>query len=182
MKAPDHFTTIRLRLRRPALADAELVFRRYASDPEVTKFLGWPRHTSVEQTHAFLQFSDAEWEKWPAGPYLIESAGEGGLLGSTGLAFEGTDRAMTGYVLAKDAWGFGYATEALDAMMHLAEILKVRELSALCHPTHRASQRVLEKCGFVRQLELVHSAFPNFADGSVAEAFRFVRPFPIPAA
>jgi RimJ/RimL family protein N-acetyltransferase len=52
-------------------ADAELIFRRYASDPEVTKFLGWPRHTSIEQTQAFLEFSDAEWEKWPAGPYLI---------------------------------------------------------------------------------------------------------------
>ncbi len=179
MKAPRCCTTTRLLLCRPVSADAELIFRRYASDPEVTKFLGWPRHTSIEQTRAFLEFSDAEWEKWPAGPYLIESAQDGRLLGSTGLLFEAPDLAMTGYVLAKEAWGFGYATEALHAMAQLAKILKIRELSALCHPTHRASQRVLEKCGFVRQVELVHSVFPNLPDGSVAEALRYVHTFPL---
>ena len=57
---------------------------------------------------------------------------------------------MTGYVLAKDAWGLGYATEALRAMVDLSWQLDVDWLFALCHPDHRASMHVLEKCGFVR--------------------------------
>jgi ribosomal-protein-alanine N-acetyltransferase len=183
MKAPGHLTTARLLLRRPLRSDADLIFSRYASDPQVTKFLGWPRHTSIEQTQAFLDFSDIEWEKWPAGPYLIETPKDGRLLGSTGFTFEIPDRAMTGYVLAKNAWGFGYATEALSAVVRLAEALEIGELFALCHPDHPASHRVLEKCSFVRRAELVQKVqFPNLIGGSAADALRYVRTFRAAAA
>ena len=54
MKGPERIETARLVLRKPTSADAEAVFHRYSSDPEVTKFLGWSRHRSVEQTRVFL--------------------------------------------------------------------------------------------------------------------------------
>jgi RimJ/RimL family protein N-acetyltransferase len=158
----ERLETERLSLRRPRLTDADSIFTRFASDPEVTRFLGWPRHESLEATRAFLEFSDAQWTNWPAGPYLIESREDGRLLGSTGLGFETSFRAATGYVIARDAWGQGYATEALRAMVALAPSLGVRRLYALCHPDHPASQRVLEKCGFHREALLCrHSIFPN---------------------
>ncbi len=176
MKAPDHLTTARLLLRRPLRSDAELIYSRYASDPEVTKFLGWPRHTSIEDTQSFLDFSDQEWEGWPAGPYLIEEREHRRLLGGTGFNFEAPDRAMTGYVLAKEAWGFGYATEALNAITCLGDALEIGELFALCHRDHRASQRVLEKCGFVRQPKCVEGAhFPNLGAGSCTDALCYIR-------
>ena len=49
---------------------------------------------------------------------------------------------MTGYVLAKDAWGQGYATEALRAMVNVARGIGIVSLSALCHPEHQASVHV----------------------------------------
>ena len=178
MKAPEELTTARLLLRRPRREDAERIFSRYASEPEVTMFLSWPRHTTIAQTYAFLEFSDREWERWPAGPYLIEDREDKKLLGSTGLAFETLHRAETGYVLAKDAWGFGYATEALRAIVRQADALEIAVLFARCHPDHKASYRVLEKCGFVRQPELVQAThFPNLAGGSRADALCFVRAF-----
>src|SRR5689334_7763026 len=142
MKAPERIETSRIRLRKPVASDAENVFHRYATDPEVTKFLAWPTHTSIEQTIAFIAFSDAEWERWPAGPYLIESRVDGKLLGGTGLAFEAPDVASTGYVLARDAWGHGYATEALQSIVELAGELGVRRLHTQCHPSHVASIHV----------------------------------------
>lgn len=166
MKAPLQFETARLVLSRPEGSDAEAIFERYAGDPHVTLFLGWRRHRSVADTKAFLIFSAGEWERWPAGPYLIRSRGDGRLLGSTGFGFETPDRAVTGYVLAKDAWGKGYATEALAAILELAPRIGVRRLHALCHPDHRASWRVLEKCGFVRDRNWSHQVeFPNLAPG-----------------
>lgn len=154
--------TPRLILRKPMRADAEAIFRRYASDPEVTRLLGWPTHTSIRATRTFLDSSEAEWARWGAGPYLIESCEDGSLLGSTGLSFETADRAMTGYVLAKDAWGNGYATEALRATIEVARKLGVARLYALCHPENPASSRVLEKCGFFCEGILPqHSKFPN---------------------
>ena len=49
-----------------------------------------------QQTKAFLAFSDTGWNRWPAGPYLIERQGDGNLLGGTGLAFETPTVAATG--------------------------------------------------------------------------------------
>jgi RimJ/RimL family protein N-acetyltransferase len=171
MRAPERVETTRLLLRKPVAADAEAVFARYASDPEVTRFLSWARHRSLDATRAFLEFSEAEWARWPAGPYLVESREDGALLGGTGFGFETPFRASTGYVLAKDAWGRGYATEALRAMMSLARDIGIRRLYALCHPDHATSWRVLEKCGFCREGILRrHSEFPNLSPGEPCDA------------
>lgn len=178
MRAAERLTTARLILRRPLPTDAEAIYRRYSADPEVTRFLAWPRHDSIDDTRRFLDFSNKEWETWHAGPYLIELLEGERLLGSTGFSFEAPTRAMTGYVLAKDAWGFGYATEALGAIVRLGQELKIDELGALCHPAHIASQRVLEKCGFVCQTDRVEgSQFPNLGAGSCADALSYIRTF-----
>jgi ribosomal-protein-alanine N-acetyltransferase len=95
--------TARLILRKPERADADAIFTRYSSDPEVTRLVGWPRHASIEATRAFLDHSEAAWAQWPAGPFAIESRENGCLLGGTGLGFESSNCAMTGYVLARDA-------------------------------------------------------------------------------
>jgi RimJ/RimL family protein N-acetyltransferase len=160
--APERLETPRLVLRRPVDADAAAIFERYASDPDVTTFLAWPTHRDVADTRQFIAFSDAEWSRWPAGPYLIELRDNARLIGSTGFAFETPARAATGYVLAKDAWGHGYASEALSAIVALAPTLALRRLHAWCHPVHRASRRVLEKCGFLYEArQRRYSTFPN---------------------
>jgi len=156
--------TERLLLRAPVPDDVGAIFERYAADPDVTRYLSWPRHTSLDDTRAFIEFSDAEWPKWKTGPLLVFSRADGVLLGGTGLLFETPYRAATGYVFARDAWGKGYATEALRAMTELAGSMGVRRLSALCHVQHRASWRVMEKCGFEREGILKrHTVFPNLS-------------------
>jgi RimJ/RimL family protein N-acetyltransferase len=61
MKAPAQIETTRLLLVQPQAADAASIFERYASDRDVTRFLGWLRHESVADTQAFLRFSAVEW-------------------------------------------------------------------------------------------------------------------------
>ncbi|MGA2218075.1 MAG: GNAT family N-acetyltransferase [Terracidiphilus sp.] len=164
MRAPETIHTARLLLRKPAATDAEAIFRRYASDPVVTRYLSWPTHRSVEDTEAFLAWSDAEWRRWPAGPYLAFALDERPepLLGSTGLAFQTVTHAITGYAIAQDAWGRGFATEALKAMVELARQTGVRRLEAACHAAHSPSAHVLEKGGFQREGILrEHAVFPN---------------------
>ena len=165
-KAPELLETERLVLRRPVLEDASAIFERYAGDPDVTRFLGWPTHRDAADSRSFIEFADSEWNRWPAGPYLIYTP-DGVLRGGTGLAFEHVHRASTGYVLAKDSWGRGYATEVLRKMVELARMLAVSELFALCYPEHEASIRVLEKCGFQRDPILKQSPLPNLQQGPV---------------
>ena len=173
--APERVETERLVLQRPKAADVEPIFRRYASDPDVTRYLSWPVHVSIDQTRAFLTFSDDEWRRWPAGPYLAFSREDGVLVGGTGLAFETATRAATGYVLARDAWGRGLATEALQAMVDVARHAGVRRLYAICHIDHRPSARVLEKCGFEREAVLRRFLqFPNL-EGGPSDVLKYAR-------
>ena len=166
----------RLRFRRPEAADAEAIFARYASDPDVTRYLGWPRHQSIDDSRGFVTFSDSEWAKWPSGPLLIEDKDTGRLLGSTGLMFDSATSAATGYVLAKEAWGHGYAVEALAAMVTLADSLGITRLVALCHPAHHVSAHVLEKGGFVKNASFVPAGFPNLPGPEAGDAAMYLRP------
>jgi ribosomal-protein-alanine N-acetyltransferase len=161
-RASERIETARLLLRRPTDADADAIFTRYAGDPIVTRLVGWPTHRSVDDSRGFLAFDAGQWANQPAGSYLIFGRDGGSLLGSTGLLFETPTRAMTGYVLAQDAWGRGFATEALTAMVAAARKAGVRRLYALCHRDHAASARVLEKCDFAREGVLrAYASFPN---------------------
>ena len=166
MNAPTTIQTERLLLRKPQAADAASIFERYAADSDVCRYLAWPRHRSIDDTLAFLAFSDAQWRQWPAGPYLICSLSNGELLGSTGLQFKQPECASTGYVLARDSWGKGLATEALLAMRKTAQDLSVARLYATVHPQHHPSRRVLEKSGFELEGTLRQSLeFPNLEAG-----------------
>lgn len=177
--APQRVGTARLVLRRPVLADAEAIFARYAADPDVTRFVAWPTHRSIDDTRTFLASSDAEWDRWGVGAYLALSRADGVLLGSTGLSLETKDRAQTGYVLAKDVWGRGLATEALRAMIDLGRAIRLRRLFAYCHVDHRASAHVLEKCGFEREgLIERFCEFPNLRPGEPGDVLSYARIFP----
>jgi ribosomal-protein-alanine N-acetyltransferase len=175
MKGPRRLETERLVLRRPIVSDAQEIFERYAGDPIATRHMSWPTHRTFADTYAFLAWSEADWELWPAGSYLIFSReSEDLLLGGTGLSFRTPVSAITGYVLAQDAWGQGFATESLRAMMELARQTGVKRLEAECHAEHRASAHVLEKCGF--QCEgtwHAHTEFPNLSPGVRADVLSY---------
>jgi ribosomal-protein-alanine N-acetyltransferase len=178
VRAPETLETERLVIRRPRAEDAGEIFRRYASDPECTRYLSFPRHREIAHTESFLTISDTEWARWPAGPYLIVSREDGRLLGGTGLDFETPTRAATGYVLARDAWGQGLATEALAAMVGVAPTIGIERLYAHCHPDHAVSARVLRKCGFELEGTLRrYAAFPNLTPGVSFDVLLFSRIF-----
>jgi len=144
--------TERLVLRRPRVEDALAIFTRYASDPEVTRYMAWPTHRSLDDTLAFLHVCDALWTRWRnAGPLLVFARDGVTLLGAAGVAHNSETVAQIGYVLARDAWGRGYATEALSANVEAVRHTGLRRLEAGVHVAHHRSCRVLEKTGFVRE-------------------------------
>jgi ribosomal-protein-alanine N-acetyltransferase len=165
--------TGRLVLRRPRTTDEPAIFTRYASDPVATRYMAWPTHRSLDDTHAFLQLSDDVWARWPeAGPYLVFARDGVTLLGSAGIVNDDAVNAQAGYILARDAWGRGYATEALLASVEAARAAGVRRLEAGVHVEHHASCRVLEKAGFVRETIRTGrpSDFPNLPPAANRDA------------
>lgn len=172
--APESIETERLQLRRPRAGDAAAIFAGYSADPEVTRYLGWPRHRSITDTDSFLVYAGQKWDRDQVGPYLVFDRIDSTLLGGTGLELEDPETAMTGYVIARSAWGRGFATEALQCMLRVGAGLALKRVQALCHPDHAASIRVLEKCGFElagnprQQIE-----FPNIGTGVTVPALRY---------
>ena len=172
--APEELFTKRLLMRKPAAADADAIFSRYAADPEVCLYLAWPRHQTIADTHAFIEFSDNEWRRMSVGPYLIFNRDGSRLYGSTGLEFLAGGEATTGYVLARDKWGRGYATEALIAMRDLAAELGTRRLFSYVHPDHQPSRHVLEKAGFTLEKRISEMfEFPNLAPGKLLDVVSY---------
>jgi len=75
---------------------------------------------------------------------------DGNLIGAAGLKLTDGERrhGELGYVLAKDSWGFGYATEVARCLIAFGfNELGLDQITAICDPENHASARVLEKAG-----------------------------------
>lgn len=86
---------------------------------------------------------------WYAAWFIELKNGERiGDLGFKGITSDGA--VEIGYGLLPEYWGQGYATEAVSAAVAWAESRpEVTRIEAETEPDNAASQRVLEKCGFV---------------------------------
>lgn len=129
------------------------------SDPVVTAYLGGPRN--AEEVRRILGDDLAlpeplDFDQWPT----FEKA-SGRLVGHCGLLEKdigGCREIEIAYVLARSAWGRGFATEAGAALRdHAVTQHGCRRLVALIHPDNRASARVASKLGFRLESELHRS-------------------------
>ena len=150
-RPPEVIRTQRLLLRPPRQSDAEAIFRAYACDTEVARFVRWRPHTSVEETEQYVAGCVAAWDGGSRFPWVIELAEGVGPLGMVELRVEGF-KADVGYVLARPFWGRGFATEALRPVVAwaLAEP-GIYRVWAVCDTENLASARVLEKAGMSRE-------------------------------
>jgi RimJ/RimL family protein N-acetyltransferase len=165
VKLPDEIFTERLLLRPPTEADAECMFARYAQDPLVCRYMSWTPHQSISDTQAYLQRITSENAQGTSSGYLIFSRASGELLGSVGGALE-RSRVQFGYCLARDAWGNGFATEAVRAFV--AAVMgdqSIWRIQAFCDTENHASARVLEKIGLTLEGTLRrYMIMPNLGD------------------
>jgi RimJ/RimL family protein N-acetyltransferase len=70
--------------------------------------------------------------------------------------------ATIGYCFAEAAWGQGFATEAAGAVLQWAfDTLDLNRVQSWADTRNRASERVLEKLGFVREGTLRESCIVN---------------------
>ncbi|HZZ32141.1 MAG TPA: GNAT family N-acetyltransferase [Phenylobacterium sp.] len=60
-------------------------------------------------------------------------------------------RAEVGFMLGREAWGQGYALEAMQAVLAYAATSGLRRLMARSHLGNRRSDTLLEKLGFVEE-------------------------------
>ena len=162
---PDGFRTARLGLRLIAAADAGPIFRAYAQDPEVARFLTWRAHRSSAETDAYVANCLAT-PPQVARTYVLTEAGGGAVIGSFELRRSAGHRLDCGYVLARAWWGRGLMTEALSELTAWALAQPtIFRIGAVCDAANLGSARVMQKTGLtcegVLRRWMVH---PNISD------------------
>jgi len=137
-------TTSRLTMRGWREDDAA-AYAELTADPEVMRFMGG----AIDAGESWRQLAlfAGHWVLRGYGLWAVER--EGALIGRVGLwQPHGWPGLEVGWLLARDAWGHGYATEAARASIEWARSeLGATELISIIAPENVASVRVAERLG-----------------------------------
>jgi ribosomal-protein-alanine N-acetyltransferase len=126
----------------------------FRGDPEVARLMDFGPET-LEQTRAWLDGAIHHNRARPRRAYnlAVVRRADARVIGWLGFGESsrypaGSGRFGAGYALAREAWGQGFAAEALRAAIdHCFAALGARRVSAWCWADNLASARVMEKTG-----------------------------------
>jgi len=142
--------TMRLQLRRFQLDDAEDMFRNWAGDPEVCKYLSWGPHQDVDVSRRRITYWMSSYQRNNLYVWAIELKHKKMAIGtiSVEVTNESTLSCEVGYCLGKEYWGRGIMTEALHIVMHfLFYEVGFQKIIAKHDTLNIASGRVMQKAG-----------------------------------
>jgi ribosomal-protein-alanine N-acetyltransferase len=152
----DIFSTARLILRTTSEHDIDALHVKVFSDAEVTRFVFSGKTFSREDSAKFIreQFNVSGDD---IGLSTLVERGSGEVIGFSGLepcTALGANDLELGFVLAKNAWGKGYASEIGQAQIQygLGHLGRVR-LLALAHPANTRSINVIVKLGMRHKVD-----------------------------
>ena len=141
--------TERLVLRNFTMEDAKEVFRNWGCDPEVSKYVTWTTHQSIDDTNVYL---DMVMQKYKNNGFewAISLKETGELIGAmSAFITEDDNRYEVGYNIAKKHWRKGYTTEALkEVMKYLINDVGIKSFRCSHAKLNPASGAVMQKVGF----------------------------------
>ncbi|GAC1655773.1 MAG: GNAT family N-acetyltransferase [Candidatus Dormibacteraceae bacterium] len=148
LEAPDTIETPRLILRQFLEADLN-EYARMCADPEVMKYIGDGQPLDRSQTWRSIAGILGHWVLRGYGLWAVEERLTGNLLGRVGLINpEGWPGLEVGWLIDRQRWGEGFATEASREAVAVAfGPLAATHLISLIRPGNDASIRVAEKLG-----------------------------------
>ncbi|MCI9073894.1 MAG: GNAT family N-acetyltransferase [Lachnospiraceae bacterium] len=144
--------TERLILRPIGLADAQIIFDNWTSDPDVARYMAYSTHESVETTRMWLREVEAARALDTHYDWGFVRRSDGMLIGSGGIYYkEQAHMFELGYNLMKACWHQGYTTEAAREMVRFA-VEELGQTRLGCnHVTENVnSGKVMMKVGFRR--------------------------------
>ena len=148
--------TERLILRELTLDDLDHLFALYHS-PDARKYYseGIP---SYEETKQELEWMIQQcYARYRFGMWATIHKETGKFIGRCGLTpmnIEGREEIEVGYMLAKEYWGQGLATEAAQAILQYGlEQVGLSRLICVINPANQASSRVAQKIGMTLEID-----------------------------
>lgn len=143
-------STSRLQLRPLVAEDAGSLFAAY-SDPVVMEFWSCRPHGSVAQTRTLLELQAAATATGAELHFAIERCSDRAVIGACAYkSWRGKHRrGDLSYLLARAAWGQGYASESIERLLEYGFTeLDLHSVEAGVTPGNADSGRLLERLGF----------------------------------
>ncbi|MCR4562588.1 MAG: GNAT family N-acetyltransferase [Bacilli bacterium] len=141
--------TERLILRAIVDSDLEAVFYNYANDPEVTKYLTWNPHRSLDDTRMIFNYwKEQEKEGFEAHRFGITFKHDDEVIGCIDVVRYIDGAPEIGYVLSREYWGKGIMSEAFKAYVDYLFSEGFSTLLIDADERNIASNRVIVKTGF----------------------------------
>ncbi|KGR77086.1 GNAT family N-acetyltransferase [Ureibacillus sinduriensis] len=145
--------TERLILRKITETDASSIYT-YLSDPEVMKYYGLEPFQSVQDALAEISWYESIFKEQTGIRWGISLKDSDRIIGSCGFLNTVSSHYRTdiGFEVSKEYWGQGIGSEAIMAIIHYAfEHMNIQRIQALIEPPNIASQKMVEKAGFLRE-------------------------------
>ena len=146
-----YLETDRLILRRFVSEDAAAMYKNWASDDEVTKYLTWPTHSSPDVSRGVIgkwvdSYEKDDFYQWAI---VLKELGDEPI-GSISVV-EWKEKVSTvhvGYCIGRTWWHHGVTSEALRAGMDfLFEVVGGNRVELRHDPRNPHSGGVMKKCG-----------------------------------
>lgn len=163
-KGTKSLQTNRLILRRFEESDAKAMFDNWASDSEVTKYLAWPTHRSIDVSKFVINDWISNYDKDNYYSWAIVSKDTNEAVGSIAVVRidERVGSCEIGYCIGKNYWGQGITAEAGKAVVKfLFEEVKANRVCAYHAPENPNSGKVMKKIGMTYEGTLRQSDICN---------------------
>ena len=170
--------TERLTLRRVLPSDVKEMFE-LRSNPETMKYIPRPLVTNYDEALAHIKMMEDKIETNEGINWAITLKGDDKMLGVIGHYCIKPEhyRAEVGYMILPEYHGKGITTEAVQCVVDYGfNTMQLHSIEGVIDPENEASQRVLQKCGFVKE---AHFKENEFYDGKFIDAVVYSKLNPV---
>ena len=153
--------TERLYLRRVVIEDVNEIFALRA-DQEVMKYIPRPLVKTEEDALAHIAMIDEKIDSNEGINWAITLKGNPKLIGIIGHYRIRSEhfRAEIGYMLLPEYQGKGIISEAIKEVVNYGfEVMKLHSIEAIIDPENFASEKVLQKIGFLKEAHLKENEY-----------------------
>jgi RimJ/RimL family protein N-acetyltransferase len=133
---------------RPWMAEDAERLVAILQDSDILRYFPCAAPWSREKADWYITHHQSHWQQRGYGHWAVVTSADGQVAGWNGLEFlPETGETEVAYLLSREFWGHGYATEAAQAALNYGFThCNLDRIIGLTHPANIASQRVLEKC------------------------------------
>lgn len=154
-KGTQELCTKKIKLRKFSLSDAACMYKNYATDQRVTKFLSWKPYENIKDIETFLIEIISQYACRDVYHWAIEVNNE--IIGSISTISidEKNCNCEIGYCIGYDYWNKGITSEALFTVMNfLFNEVGMHRITAKHDADNQASGKVMQKCNMTYEGKL----------------------------